>query len=85
MSKENLYPQLKSLLVSMMELDEEKQREINENTRLIDDIGMSSVEALEFVVLIEKEYSIMIEDEDLDSNLFKDIRTLSEYLNKRLA
>lgn len=85
MSKDSLYPQIKSLLVSMMELDTEKEKEINENTRLIDDIGMSSVEALEFVVLIEKEYSIMIEDEDLDANLFKDIKTLCEYVDKRLG
>ncbi|MCA1028641.1 phosphopantetheine-binding protein [Cytobacillus kochii] len=84
MNKENLYTQLKSLLIAMLELDEEKAKEINEKTKLIDNLGMSSVEALEFLVLIEKEYSIIIEDEDLDSDLFKDIKTLGEYLEKRL-
>ena len=48
-------------------------------------IGIDSVETLVLVAGIEREFDIVIQDEDLTANLFESIATLADYVARRVG
>lgn len=52
---------------------------------LISNLGISSIDALQIFVIIEREFSISINDEDLGIELIKDIDHLSNYILSKVA
>lgn len=85
MSREDIIPKLKSLLVEMLQLSDEVAASIKEDTDLIHDIGLNSIDALEFLVIVEREFSVIIDDEDLSAELIQTLGNLSDYLLKKTA
>ncbi|MEY4769212.1 MAG: hypothetical protein RL637_1851, partial [Pseudomonadota bacterium] len=63
-----------------------KQDEINESASLFEEgIGLDSVTIMEFISLIESKFSIQFSDEELDFQQFKDLNTLAEFVEQKLA
>jgi len=54
-------------------------------TRLIDELGLDSVQLLELVVSLENEYLFVIEDEELDTKLFESMGTLTKYVQDKIS
>jgi acyl carrier protein len=59
--------------------------EISNNTPLIGKgLGLDSVGVLELVVGLEQEFDIMFDDSEMNIELFENIGSLTNYINKKL-
>jgi len=64
--------------------DDLSAEEINENTPLFgaDGLGLDSIDALELIVLLDKEYGIRLSDPKQGKEIFYSIATMAEYIQK---
>ena len=81
---EALIAELKQKVVEALNLEELSAEEINENTPLFgaDGLGLDSIDALELIVLLDKEYGIRLSDPKQGKEIFYSIATMAEYIQK---
>ena len=79
-----LIAELKQKVVEALNLEELSAEEINENTPLFgaDGLGLDSIDALELIVLLDKEYGIRLSDPKHGKEIFYSIATMAEYIQK---
>ena len=79
-----LIAELKQKVVEALNLEELSAEEINENTPLFgaDGWGLDSIDALELIVLLDKEYGIRLSDPKQGKEIFYSIATMAEYIQK---
>jgi acyl carrier protein len=53
-----------------------------ENSKIIDDIGLDSLEMINFVLCIEDEFNIEINFDDFDFSVMEDVKTFSAFIDK---
>jgi acyl carrier protein len=56
------------------------QNEINAKS-----LGLDSIDALEIVVALEREFDIIIEDSDLGPQLFDNLTSMANFVQQRMA
>ena len=78
---ENLILQLKNEIIEVLNLEGVKPEDIDENSPLFGDgLGLDSIDALELIVLMEKNYGIKLENPNQGKEIFKSVRTMAEYI-----
>ena len=79
-----LIAELKQKGVEALNWEELSAEEINENTPLFgaDGLGLDSIDALELIVLLDKEYGIRLSDPKQGKEIFYSIATMAEYIQK---
>ena len=79
-----LIAELKQKVIDVLNLEERSAEEINENTPLFgaDGLGLDSIDALELIVLLDKEYGIRLSDPKQGKEIFYSIATMAEYIQK---
>ena len=79
-----LIAELKQKVIDVLNLEELSAVEINENTPLFgaDGLGLDSIDALELIVLLDKEYVIRLSDPKQGKEIFYSIATMAEYIQK---
>ena len=76
--------QLKDIIANKLDVNLTVD-EIDENVSLYEDgLGLDSIAIVDLIVSIEKEFSMGIEDEELNADLFKNLTTLAEFIEKKL-
>ena len=76
--------QLKDIIANKLDVNLAYD-EINENVSLFEDgLGLDSIAIVDLIVSIENTFSLSIEDEELNADLFKNLKILSEYVRKKL-
>ncbi|MDD5495524.1 MAG: acyl carrier protein [Candidatus Omnitrophica bacterium] len=80
-NSQNLEQELRSLIASIVEIDEKK---ITPEAKFIEDLGMDSMMALEILASVEKKYKIRIPEENLAkmTNLNKVADLVKGFLSK---
>jgi len=74
---------LKQEIIEVLNLEDLKPKDIDENAPLFGEgLGLDSIDALELIVLMEKDYGIKLEDANQGREIFKSIATMAEYINK---
>lgn len=73
---------LEKLILLMRQQKDNLDSQITEKTHLRDDLGVDSIELVEFVINVEDEFGIAIPDEDIDT--MTSIGELVDYLVVRL-
>jgi len=75
---------LKKILIRYLNLEDITPDDINDNDALFDDngLGLDSVDAIELVLAIEKEYGVKISDSKLYSSIFASVQSLLNYINE---
>jgi len=76
---------LKELIINQLKLNLTANELDATAENFLDAHGYNSVDALELLLVIEKEFGIEINDEDLDASLLGTIRGLAAYVAKALA
>ena len=85
-SAEELAPRLKRLIVATLRLEGLEPESIGDDALLFGEgLGLDSIDALELVVAIEREFSVAIPDGKVDHDVFHSVRTLAHWLAGRLA
>lgn len=81
MKVEEISNKLKSQIVSQLNLEEVKPEEIDAHAPLFGDgLGLDSIDALELIVLLEKEYDVKIKDPKDAKAIFSSVHTMAEYI-----
>lgn len=78
---EELVLQLKNEIIEVLNLEGMVPEDIDENAPLFGDgLGLDSIDALELIVLMEKNYGIKLENPTQGKEIFKSIHTMAEYI-----
>jgi len=77
---------IKRLLVDKLNLDGLTPESIDHEAPLFGEgLGLDSVDALELVVALEKEFGLRIESHEVGREAFESVGTLAAYVDGRLA
>ncbi len=83
MVMEELKEKLKLQLIEQLNLEDVEPSDIEASEPLFGDgLGLDSIDALELIVLLEKEYDIKIEDPKKGKEIFASIDTLAAFITK---
>ncbi|HEV2846888.1 MAG TPA: phosphopantetheine-binding protein [Thermoanaerobaculia bacterium] len=75
---------IKRLIVSSLNLEGMSPEMIGDETPLFGEgLGLDSVDALELVVALEKEFGIKIKSQEIGREVFSSVSTLSEFIEAR--
>jgi acyl carrier protein len=78
--------EVKTKIVQALGLEEMTPEKIGDDAPLFGTgLGLDSIDALELVVMLEREYGIMVKDVDADRAAFKSVRTLAEFIDSKRA
>lgn len=81
MEKQELIETLKGQIITQLNLEGMQPEEIDDDAALFGDgLGLDSIDALELIVLLEKEYGIKIEDPKEGKKIFHSVTTLADYI-----
>ena len=81
---EDLINQLKGQIIESLNLDGVKPESIKSDAPLFGDqgLGLDSIDALELIVLMEKNYGIKLKDPKMGKQIFSSVQTMAEYIEK---
>ena len=81
---EDLINQLKGQIIESLNLDGVKPESIKSDAPLFGDrgMGLDSIDALELIVLMEKNYGIKLKDPKMGKQIFSSVQTMAEYIEK---
>lgn len=74
---------LRRVLVESLRLDREPESIAGDDLRV--ELGLDSINSLEFLIWVEDEFGIHIDDEDLSVTLVDSLDTLAAYVEARLV
>ncbi|HOY32831.1 MAG TPA: phosphopantetheine-binding protein [Bacteroidales bacterium] len=81
MEEQELIEKLRKEIIQQLNLEELKPEDIDPDAALFGEgLGLDSIDALEIIVLLEKNYGIKIEDPKEGKKIFSSIRTLAKYI-----
>jgi acyl carrier protein len=74
---------LKKEIIEVLNLEDVKPEDIKNDSPLFGDgLGLDSIDALELIVLMEKNYGIKLQDANQGREIFKSINTMAEYISQ---
>lgn len=80
---EDFILKLKEEIIEVLNLDDIRPEDIDNNAPLFGEgLGLDSIDALELIVLIEKNYGIKLKDPAVGKEIFKSINVMSDFIQK---
>lgn len=80
---EELILELKQKIIEALNLEEMTPEEIDSDVALFGNgLGLDSIDALELIVLLEKNYGIKLANPADGKAIFKSVRTIAEYVSQ---
>ena len=80
----NLIDELRVKIIDALNLEDIEPDDIGEDDQLIGgELGLDSIDVLELVMMIEKDYSVRIDNKELGAKVFANLRALSEYIQEK--
>ena len=80
---EELILELKQQIIEALNLEEMTPDEIDADAPLFGEgLGLDSIDALELIVLMEKNYGIKLQDPAKGKEIFKSINVMADYIQK---
>lgn len=83
MKMEDLTLKLKQQIIEALNLEDMEPDEIETDEPLFGDgLGLDSIDALELIVLLEKNYGIKIENPKDGQKIFYSVKSMAEYITE---
>ena len=80
---EALKLELKTKIIEALNLEDIAIEDINDNDPLFGEgLGLDSIDALELIVLLDKEYGIKITDPKEGKTIFQSVEVMADYIEK---
>lgn len=81
MNETELLDQLKGEIIEQLNLEDVKKEDIKDDAPLFGaGLGLDSIDALELIVLLEKNYGIKVANPAEGKKIFQSVRTLGKYI-----
>ena len=78
---EDLVLELKKQIIEVLNLEDVQPEDIENDAPLFGEgLGLDSIDALELIVMMEKNYGIKIKDRSAGKEIFKSINTMAEFV-----
>lgn len=78
---EALLQELKRKIIETLDLVDVTPDDIKEEDQLVGgDLGIDSIDVLELVMMIEKDYGVKIDNKELGAKVFASLKTLAQYI-----
>ncbi len=78
-----LTEELKNKLVDILNLPKERLENFDENGQLVGgELGIDSIDVLEMVVMVEKDYGIVINNQEVGQKVFSSLANLADYIRE---
>jgi len=78
---EELIQDVKQLIIERLKLEEIAAEDIDTDAALFGEgLGLDSIDALELVIGLEKEYGVSIPDAEVGKQVFQSVRTIAQYV-----
>ncbi len=79
----NLVEQLKNQIIEALNLEDMTSQDIDAYAPLFGEgLGLDSIDALELIVLLEREYGIKLSNPAEGKEIFKSVASIADYVNK---
>lgn len=77
---------IKKQLIEHLNLEDFSVEDIKDDTPLFGDgIGLDSIDALEIIVMLDREFNIKISNPEEGSKIFQTVNTIAEFIEKQRA
>lgn len=81
---EEIKDRIRSLVVEKLKLETVKPEEIKDDTQFFGaGLGLDSIDALELVVALEKEFGVTIADEEVGQKAFQNLQSLAAFIHEK--
>jgi acyl carrier protein len=81
---DTLIEALRVKIVQILNLPDVTPADIPLDGRLVGgDLGIDSIDTLEMVVMIERDYGVVIDNKELGAKVFASLRTLATYIQEK--
>ena len=78
-----LIEELKVKLIEILNLQDVTPEDFDENAQLVGgELGIDSIDVLEMVVMVEKDYGIVINNQEIGEKIFYSLANLAEYIRE---
>ncbi len=78
-----LTEELKVKLIDILNLPDVTPEDFDENAQLVGgELGIDSIDVLEMVVMVEKEYGIIINSQEVGEKVFSSLAALADYIKE---
>jgi acyl carrier protein len=78
---DTLINDLKNRLIEVLSLTDMSPDDIDENAQLVGgEMGIDSIDVLEMVVMIEKDYGIIINNKEIGEKIFSTLSALADFI-----
>jgi acyl carrier protein len=79
--KDDLIQRVKNLIIQRLKLVDMTSEMIDTDAPLFGEgLGLDSIDALELVLGLEKEYGIIVPDAEVGKRVFQSVRTMTQYI-----
>jgi len=80
---EALIAELKVKIIAVLSLLDVTPEDIGDDDRFVGgDLGIDSIDVLELVLMLEKDYGVKIESKEMGMEAFASVRALAEFVGK---
>ena len=80
-----LIEELKGKLISLLNLPGVTSETFDENARLVGgDLGIDSIDVLEMVVMVEKDYGVVINSQEMGEKVFVSLVALATHIQEHV-
>jgi acyl carrier protein len=81
---EQLMGELKQKIIETLSLEGVSPEDIDADDQLVGgELGIDSIDILELVLMLEKDYAVAIKDRELGAKVFTSLRTLAAYVSEQ--
>jgi acyl carrier protein len=79
---EKLIAELKTKIIETLVLEDVTPADIDPDAQLVGgDLGIDSIDVLELVMMVEKDYGLVIDNQELGAKVFRSLRSLAEHIH----
>ncbi|MBL0712994.1 MAG: acyl carrier protein [Desulfosarcina sp.] len=78
---EKLIAELKEKIIEALVLEDVTPEDIDPEAQLVGgDLGIDSIDVLELVMMVEKDYGLVIDNQEMGAKAFASLRALAEHI-----
>ncbi len=80
---DELISELKVKIIETLNLLDVHSADIGDDAQLVGgDLGLDSIDVLELVMMLEKDYGVKIDSKELGAKVFTSVRSLADYVHQ---